>query len=203
MEAAEVVTRPDPTVTPTRPCTCAGGGTCGFCYLWRTSDFHRRLWSGEPPTVTITARVEPDSMTRPLEPVGGPGTELKRLLEGYGVKASASCGCHAYAAKMDRWGAAGCREKRTEIVKYFGQKVRGADWRAKLTAVTRAVSDALTGGFVPDPRDVAGSLVDEAIRRADAEVVKRQRVAESDKPEPAPTEPLDAGAEVPASPPPT
>ncbi len=167
---------------PTRPCHC-DRKECGLCHLWHTSPLHRRLWTtgewdGPAPLPATLVPPNARSLSEALvQPDGGPGTELSELVKGYGIGIDATCGCYAYARQMDRWGVAGCRGRRAEIVRYFGAKVKGASWREKLRAVVRAAGDALAGGFVPDPADVPGSLVDEAVRRA--EVKAGQRLTES------------------------
>lgn len=48
---------------------------------------------------------------------GGPGTELSKLLNRFGIKPTPTCQCRAKAAEMDRWGPDECeRPERIEEV---------------------------------------------------------------------------------------
>lgn len=40
----------------------------------------------------------------PVIPLGGPGTELSRLLKKIGIEPTPTCQCRAMADQMDRWG---------------------------------------------------------------------------------------------------
>lgn len=141
-----------------RPCTCDRGaagdfapGACHPCWLYRHSDYHRRLWGGEP---------------LPPRPAGGPGTELKALLASLGLTPPGGCGCDDLAARMDAWGVAGCRERREDILARLRANAAKVGWLAKLKAGALAVAVGLA--FRLDPRDPYPGLLDEAIRRAEA-----------------------------------
>lgn len=95
----------------------------------------------------------------------GPGTELKTMLASVGIQPGANCPCREMMRKMNRWGVAGCREHRGEIVMHIQQQMQGRSWRDKLAAAAKAAANGLA--FQLDPRDIPGSLVDEAIRRAE------------------------------------
>lgn len=58
------------------------------------------------------------------ERIGGPGTELKSLLEWWGIHDSGKCGCQAFAAKMDAWGPDGCDERMGEILDHLRDAAR-------------------------------------------------------------------------------
>jgi hypothetical protein len=49
-----------------------------------------------------SAKSEPQP--NPVTPIGGPGTELSRLLHKFGISPTPTCSCRAKAAEMDRWG---------------------------------------------------------------------------------------------------
>jgi len=96
------------------------------------------------------------------KPIGyGPGTELKELIVKLGVPACSQC--TAFADRMDEWGVDGCRIHRGEIVEYLRAKQREMTFSQRLLAAARG---AVAGMTFVDPLDAAGSLVDEAIRRA-------------------------------------
>lgn len=67
---------------------------------------------------------------------------------------------------MDEWGAAGCREHRAEIVGWLQEAREKYGWSSRLTAGLRSVTSGLV--FRIRLTDPLGSLVDEAIRRAEA-----------------------------------
>lgn len=141
---------------------------CKPCLLYRYSELYRAAAERPVPKVNrVAARARMTASGKPL-PADGPGTELTLLLKSYGVEATTSCPCKAYARRMNAWGVVGCREHRQEIVDWLKTHREQSSWRTQLRAVLTGVFKAVTGGFVPDPRDVAGSLVDEAIRRAEA-----------------------------------
>lgn len=53
----------------------------------------------------------------------GPGTELKELVPKFFERGK--CQCSSYAAKMDRWGIAGCEERFDEIVDHLVNQAKG------------------------------------------------------------------------------
>lgn len=88
------------------------------------------------------------------------------MLEDIGIRPSAHCPCRKMARKMDRRGPQWCRENRQEIVDHIQQQMDSRGWKEKLTAAARATASGLA--FHLNPLDIPGSLVDEAIRRAEA-----------------------------------
>jgi len=96
----------------------------------------------------------------------GVGSQLWRLLESLGVKHNPTCPCLGFAEQMNAWGVAGCREHRAEIVDHMRTHAKSYGWGTVATAAAKAV---LTGvAFRLSILDPYGSLVDEAIRRAEA-----------------------------------
>jgi hypothetical protein len=98
------------------------------------------------------------------QPIGGPGTELKKLLTELGTNLALNCGCNSYAAQMDQWGVDGCRERRAEVIAHLTNQWKNLGWWDKVRLGTRA----LVKGYA-SPSDPVGYLVDEAIRRAEKE----------------------------------
>ena len=90
---------------------------------------------------------------------GSPGTELKSLIPSY--FASGSCGCDDYAAKMDRWGVEGCRERQEEIINHLVDQAK----KTKLGSISETID-----------RIVATRWVNQAIQRAEDE--QRRHVRE-------------------------
>lgn len=97
------------------------------------------------------------------QPPDGPGTRLKVLIDALGLGANGSCGCNAYARKMDRWGSAGCKEREDEIVRHISQQVKGLSPAEILRAVVGA---AFSLPFTINPLSPVRSLVRHAIREA-------------------------------------
>lgn len=95
----------------------------------------------------------------------GPGTELKSLLELLGAKKTAGCGCDEMIGRMNAWGPSGCREHRAEIVEHLGTAYSDLSMGELATATAGAITSGLALRL--NPLDVCGSLVDEAIRRAE------------------------------------
>jgi hypothetical protein len=98
----------------------------------------------------------------------GPGSQLWNLLrDDFGVEHTADCPCLGTAEWMNRIGPDGCREQRAECVKKIKEgkaKVFGR-WRDYINAAaTGARRGAVRYVKITDP---IGSVVDEAIRRAD------------------------------------
>jgi hypothetical protein len=86
----------------------------------------------------------------------GPGSHLKAILAKMGVPPCQSCA--EYAAQMDGWGVAGCRERLEEIVAHLEAEAKRLGWARWLAAGGRAV----VLGIPKAPR----GLAEEAIRRA-------------------------------------
>jgi hypothetical protein len=146
------------------------------------SERYRALWDGLPippetgPLPACAAKIEPNSPSsqEPSVPAPphGPGTELKALLTTLGIEPTGGCTCNAKVLQMDIWGIGECRRRRDEIAGWL--RDRQTEWGLsdKLTAVGRAF---LTGlAFRLSPVDPFGSLVDEAIRRAEAQCPRGQ-----------------------------
>lgn len=94
---------------------------------------------------------------------GGPGTELKALLSEMGLAELPGCQCAARAARMDGWGVDGCRQRRDEIVGWLREGYAAAGWLDRLRAAGKALARGINWS------DPLGWLVDEAIRRAEAQ----------------------------------
>lgn len=95
-----------------------------------------------------------------------PGTHLHLLISELGGKPTSGCGCTAYAQQMDSWGVEKCREQRAEIVEHLRKAYKGTSYAELTKAIAKSVTSGLA--FKLNPLDPLGSLVDEAIRRAEA-----------------------------------
>lgn len=140
-----------------------------------TCDDYRAKWQLEllkVPTVASSAPPPPSALpapkkyriVRPVKPMAGPGTELKKLLAALGLTPISGCGCNARVAKMNLWGIPGCEANRGEILTWLREEQAKKGWTETLKAVGAAITSGVA--FKLNPLDVAGSLLDEAIRRA-------------------------------------
>lgn len=100
-------------------------------------------------------------------PVAGPGTELRKLLKALGVSDNGCAGCGGTASQMNVWGVDGCRARRDEIAGRLREQAGKRGWRVLLTAAFAAVASGLALRL--NPIDPFPGLVDEAIRRAEAQ----------------------------------
>lgn len=79
-----------------------------------------------------------------------PGTELAKLIPSWLKREG--CGCKSFAAKMNRWGVDGCRQRREEILDHLESQARQFTW-------TIVVGIAI--------RPTLGVLLDRALATAD------------------------------------
>lgn len=84
------------------------------------------------------------------EPVG---THLASLIPDWAKSMKGGCGCKDWEAKMNRWGVAGCKSRREQIVNHLMSQ------QEHLAKPLQALPDVLK-------RVAAGKLVDLAIRRS-------------------------------------
>lgn len=97
----------------------------------------------------------------------GPGTELEKILHGELGIADDGCKlCKAIADRMDRAGPDGVRRRRAEFAEHLRKAADKKGWGTKLTAALGSVTSGLALRI--KPWDIYGSLIDEAIRRAEA-----------------------------------
>ena len=79
-------------------------------------------------------------------PPGGPGTELKALIEKFGFIASPKCKCAQHVAQMDRNGCQWCEENLEEIVGWLKEEAAkaGLPFLSSIARllVKRAISNA-------------------------------------------------------------
>jgi hypothetical protein len=120
--------------------------------------------------VPLSTGREADEAYQEIRAGAGPGSHLWLLLEGIGVKHSPKCKCVAFARQMNAWGPQGCKARRAEIVENMRTNAEAYGWRTLATATAKAVLTGLAWRL--NPLDLYGSLVDEAIRRSEAEPVR-------------------------------
>lgn len=131
---------------------------------WFLSDHYSHQYG-----FTVMSRIpedRPAEEIRLIPPGKGPGTELKYLIGTMGIAERIGCDCNRKAQQMDLWGIEVCKEKRDTIVGWMHNGAKAWGWADKIKAAAKAVKSGLA--FKLDPTDPYGSLIDEAIRRAEA-----------------------------------
>jgi hypothetical protein len=98
----------------------------------------------------------------------GPGDAMKEITQELGIHEKQECSCRSLRQKMNVWGVEGCRvpENHAWIVAQMQANATKYSWLETLQFAMAAVVSPLA--FVIDPMDIYGSLVNEAIRRAEA-----------------------------------
>lgn len=134
---------------------CAGGG--GLMALPPGSSAGRMA--------ARLSRVPPDLLAAfPQElPAGRPGRELRLLLAEMGIKTDDACPCTSREQLMNLWGVTGCRDRREVIEGWLRQEASRLGWGAKIGGWLQAART----GLVINPLNPAGSILDEALRRAE------------------------------------
>jgi len=104
----------------------------------------------------------------------GVGTHLKLLLKELGVN-SDLCGegCGSFAAQMDGWGIEGCIKNREAILERLRQRYKETSWKTSLNAAWQTIVSGKV--FEMNVLNPIEWLVDEAIRRAEAEATEGLR----------------------------
>ena len=91
-----------------------------------------------------------------------PGTELKDLLSSIGIESFYECNCNQWVVEMDRWGIEGCLRNRKKIIRQLRRGVKKRGWWDLIQTGKLAIKESWFK--ILDP---IGSIVDEAIRRAE------------------------------------
>jgi hypothetical protein len=122
---------------------------------------------GSPRSANRISRLEE------IEAGTGVGSQLWRMLEEIGVEHSATCECLAWAEMLNGWGVAGCRMARDEIAIHLKQEAKKLGWKKLIWKSVEAA--ARNPGILRwiDLADVYGSIVDEAVRRAEQDELKK------------------------------
>jgi hypothetical protein len=98
---------------------------------------------------------------KPTAP-SGPGTEFGKLVASLGLTTPCSA-CSSLMADMNAWGPDGCESHRVEILDRLRENESQLGWGEWL----KAGSKAFLAGYLS-----IGGLLDEAIRRARAEIIR-------------------------------
>jgi hypothetical protein len=98
----------------------------------------------------------------------GVGSHLWKLLSGLGIEHKPTCSCLSLARRMNDLGPEGCRADRDTLAAEMRTNAGNYGWGEAGAAAVRAVTTGLAWRL--NPLDVYGSLLDEAIRLAAAEI---------------------------------
>ncbi len=98
----------------------------------------------------------------------GVGSHLWRLLSGLGIEHKQTCDCLSLARRMNDLGPECCRAERDSLAAEMRANAGNYGWGEAVTAAVRAVTSGLAWRL--NPLDVYGSLLDEAIWLAAAEI---------------------------------
>lgn len=142
-------------------CDCKADGFCAR-YAREMSGRLREICAG---TVLTPEKCEAYKRHWQAEASGRlpPGRQLRRLLAENEIVGEDSCGCAVKAKQMDIWEVDGCKERRGEIIDWLRESASTKGWAEKIAAGVK-----LLGQSWFNPLDSYGSIVDEAIKRAEA-----------------------------------
>jgi hypothetical protein len=103
----------------------------------------------------------------------GVGSHLWRLLAELGISHDSGCSCLQWAEMLNGWGVAGSRLARDEIADHLKQEAKKLGWKKLiLKSAKAAIEHPNILGWI-DLTDVYGSIVDEAVRRAEQGELKK------------------------------
>ncbi len=123
--------------------------TAHWVELCRRRGEYWRAWEeGRGPSQAQTTSRKNGHPTSGRVVAAGPGTELKRILLGFGIKPGCGCDCARMARQMNSWGPDGCERRLDTIVDHLEKEAK----RRRLP--------------IPFRRTLARLLVRRAIRKA-------------------------------------
>lgn len=137
--------------------------------LCKTKSSYRSLWDkGKGPG-------QPSAPLGPLPLQGrrkGVGDHLKDVTTELKLTMKQGCNCNALATRMNNLGPDGCRWIRAELVDALKKNAQKYTWGDVAKAAAKALTTEL--GWRIDLLDPYGSLLDEAIRRTEAELQAKE-----------------------------
>lgn len=139
----------------------------------------RWVWDGKITAAPEETKPLRTTVLREKTPNEGVGTELKVLLASLGLSPG-GCNCEKRAREMDRWGVEVCKSRREEILGWLREEQQKRGWREYFLATKNAARELVLGRIktVISPLDPAVGLLDEAIRRAEAQEKARAEASE-------------------------
>lgn len=138
--------------------------TKAWVKLCKTREDYRTVWDeGRGPGQAVT---DAKPATTRRRRVKGVGDHLKELNAELKIRMKQGCNCPALLAEMNALGVDGCRQNRTRLVKSLAENAAKYTWGETFTAAVNSLKTGLAWQI--DLLDPYGSLLDEAIRRADS-----------------------------------
>lgn len=111
-------------------CTCPEPGWCERHKVHKHEAWHKLCQTRQDYFMAWERGVGPGQVTdvqpsrsTPLKK-GGPGTELKRLLNWFGIVDKSGCQCNDHARRMDYWGPDKCQERLDTIVGWLEKEAK-------------------------------------------------------------------------------
>jgi hypothetical protein len=143
--------------------------------LVESNPAYKKLWlaGAFPPRISRAAPY-------PANRSKGVGDRMKEMTEELRLKMKEGCSCKALRNEMNRLGPKGCRRDRTRLVKALKKNAERYNWRDTLKAAVSAAGNAVSSAvhmrriWIPNPLDPYGSLLDEAIRRTEADLQSKE-----------------------------
>lgn len=106
----------------------------------------------------------------------GPGSELLALFaELHATPPNKGCNCEEVARQMNKWGVAGCRERRNTIIGMIEDNAGRWTWGQLIWNHVKVGVSALANGIAPS----LGAIVDEAVRRAEVKEGEKKNISRS------------------------
>jgi hypothetical protein len=100
----------------------------------------------------------------------GPGSQLWNMLaDDFGIDHKPNCPCLSTAERMNSLGPEGCKENRRELIRAIKEGKALYSWRETVFAAIKGTASGAIISYI-NPFDPLGSLIDEAVRRAEAAV---------------------------------
>lgn len=140
--------------------------------LWEEDRFPPALCRKLSPEEMIQRKLEREQRDRRLRHYVG--WHMEQITKSLRLKPHSKCTCKSLAARMNRLGPEGCRRERASLVEDLKKNAKKYTWGdvAKAVAMTtkNAVASAvhLERPWIPNPLDPYGSMLDEAIGRAES-----------------------------------
>lgn len=118
----------------------------GYCNLVKDGDSQKCIVCGAIYSSEYRVRAVCGVDRSPPIPKGGPGTELKKILARFGIKATVNCKCNTRARAMDDYGIEWCEDNAETIVEWMKEEAenRGMPFISAIARmiVRRAIADA-------------------------------------------------------------
>lgn len=137
------------------------------------SDAASKMFRDNPDVYRFAPVHDQSFRLKAVQAGSGVGSHLWRLLAELGISHDSGCSCLQWAEMLNGWGVAGSRLARDEIADHLKQEAKKLGWKKLIWKSVEAA--ARSPGIVAwiDLTDVYGSIVDEAVRRAEQGELKK------------------------------